>query len=187
MAAAYVCRIAECRLTNADERLRTFTFSPMEIKLRSRDYVRSGFYYTGDNFKIRCFSCNLMIDKLHPKDDLNTTHYLRSPNCMFISKIVNRPERSPSFYPFESTTDKPIDKSSIKQTVSTKKRSYLELLKKVEEFEQLLTCKICLNDSVKCLVLPCRHLAACMKCTSRIDHCCICRTRIKGTVKAIIS
>ncbi|XP_052060991.1 baculoviral IAP repeat-containing protein 7-B-like [Mytilus californianus] len=67
----------------------------------------------------------------------------------------------------------------------------LELsVRSLEEENQNLkdqqTCKICLDEPIAIVFLPCGHLAACITCAPALRRCPICRTFIKGTVKAIM-
>ncbi|OPL20588.1 baculoviral 7-like iap repeat-containing protein, partial [Mytilus galloprovincialis] len=48
------------------------------------------------------------------------------------------------------------------------------------------TCKICLDEPVSIVFLPCGHMAACINCVPALRRCPICRAFIKGTVKAIM-
>ncbi|XP_063447546.1 baculoviral IAP repeat-containing protein 3-like [Mytilus trossulus] len=48
------------------------------------------------------------------------------------------------------------------------------------------TCKICLDEPIAIVFLPCGHLAACGSCAPALRRCPICRAFIKGTVKAIM-
>ncbi|XP_052061192.1 inhibitor of apoptosis protein-like [Mytilus californianus] len=48
------------------------------------------------------------------------------------------------------------------------------------------TCKICLDEQIAIVFLPCGHLAACGSCAPVLRRCPICRAFIKGTVKAIM-
>ncbi|CAG2249784.1 BIRC7_8 [Mytilus edulis] len=68
----------------------------------------------------------------------------------------------------------------------------LELsIRSLEEENQNLkdqqTCKICLDEPIAIVFLPCGHLAACTNCAPALRRCPICRAFIKGTVKAILS
>ncbi|CAC5393831.1 BIRC7_8 [Mytilus coruscus] len=68
----------------------------------------------------------------------------------------------------------------------------LELsVRSLEEENQNLrdqqTCKICLDEPIAIVFLPCGHLASCVKCAPALRICPICRAFIKGTVKAILS
>ncbi|CAC5373532.1 unnamed protein product [Mytilus coruscus] len=67
----------------------------------------------------------------------------------------------------------------------------LELsIRSLEEENQNLrdqqTCKICLDEPIAIVFLPCGHMAFCMNCAPALRRCPICRVFIKGTVKAIM-
>ncbi|OWF56464.1 Baculoviral IAP repeat-containing protein 7-A [Mizuhopecten yessoensis] len=49
------------------------------------------------------------------------------------------------------------------------------------------TCKVCLDEEASIVFLPCGHLVTCPMCASALRKCPICRTFIRGTVKAIVS
>ncbi|XP_060065156.1 baculoviral IAP repeat-containing protein 7-like [Ylistrum balloti] len=49
------------------------------------------------------------------------------------------------------------------------------------------TCKVCLDEEANIVFLPCGHLVTCPMCASALRKCPMCRTYIRGTVKAIIS
>ncbi|KAK3099246.1 hypothetical protein FSP39_001508 [Pinctada imbricata] len=66
-----------------------------------------------------------------------------------------------------------------------------------EEFEALLEenrhlkdqqiCKICMDDPISIVFLPCGHMVTCGNCAPAMRKCPLCRRFIKGTVKAILS
>lgn len=67
----------------------------------------------------------------------------------------------------------------------------LELsIRSLEEENQNLkdqqTCKICLDEPIAIVFLPCGHMASCANCAPALRKCPICRVFIKGTVKAIM-
>ncbi|XP_063447591.1 putative inhibitor of apoptosis [Mytilus trossulus] len=79
-----------------------------------------------------------------------------------------------------------------KSTEETTCNPDLELsIRSLEEENQNLkdqqTCKICLDEQIAIVFLPCGHLAACTNCAPALRRCPICRAFIKGTVKAILS
>ncbi|XP_052060935.1 baculoviral IAP repeat-containing protein 3-like [Mytilus californianus] len=83
-------------------------------------------------------------------------------------------------------------KSIAKQiTNETTSDSEPELsVRSLEEENQNLkdqqTCKICLDEPIAIVFLPCGHLAACGRCAPALRRCPICRAFIKGSVKAIM-
>ncbi|XP_033742576.1 baculoviral IAP repeat-containing protein 7-like [Pecten maximus] len=55
------------------------------------------------------------------------------------------------------------------------------------ELREQKTCKVCLDEEASIVFLPCGHLVTCPLCSSALAKCPVCRTFIRGTVKAIIS
>lgn len=47
-------------------------------------------------------------------------------------------------------------------------------------------CKICLENNFNIVLLPCRHLATCEKCSSLLNKCPICRCSVEGTISVFI-
>ena len=83
------------------------------------------------------------------------------------------------------------NQNSTTQENTAKLDPSLELsIKSLEEENRNLkdqqTCKICLDEPVAIVFLPCGHMAACVNCSPALRRCPICRAFIKGTLKAII-
>ncbi|KAH9504922.1 Baculoviral IAP repeat-containing protein 7-B [Bulinus truncatus] len=51
-----------------------------------------------------------------------------------------------------------------------------------QKLKELLNCKVCLQNPVKSLFLPCGDLYACETCANNLSHCPQCQKRILGTV-----
>jgi baculoviral IAP repeat-containing protein 7/8 len=59
--------------------------------------------------------------------------------------------------------------------------------KKCKNLEEIqLLCKICLLNEIEVVFLPCGHFTTCSKCAAAICKCPICRTNIRGLVRAFI-
>ncbi|KAJ8315664.1 hypothetical protein KUTeg_007814 [Tegillarca granosa] len=56
-----------------------------------------------------------------------------------------------------------------------------------EQLRNTTLCKVCLDEHVSVVFLPCGHLACCGHCAPAIRACPVCETFIKGTVKAFLS
>jgi hypothetical protein len=61
------------------------------------------------------------------------------------------------------------------------------LLKENHRLKKLSSCKICLNEKLQIVFLPCRHLVACMVCGNSVKQCPICRRRILATIKVFFA
>ncbi|XP_053564837.1 baculoviral IAP repeat-containing protein 7 isoform X1 [Bombina bombina] len=48
-------------------------------------------------------------------------------------------------------------------------------------------CKVCMDRDVSMLFVPCGHLVVCTECAPNLRHCPICRSTIRGSVRAFMS
>lgn len=48
-------------------------------------------------------------------------------------------------------------------------------------------CKICMDQDVNIVFLPCGHLVTCSTCAANIPDCPVCRQIIKGTVRTFLA
>ncbi|XP_021348804.1 baculoviral IAP repeat-containing protein 7-like [Mizuhopecten yessoensis] len=62
-----------------------------------------------------------------------------------------------------------------------------ELTEENRELREQKNCKVCFEEEASIVFLPCGHLVTCPLCASALRKCPVCRTYIRGTVKAIIS
>uniref|UniRef100_A0A9I3VTV8 RING-type domain-containing protein n=1 Tax=Biomphalaria glabrata TaxID=6526 RepID=A0A9I3VTV8_BIOGL len=52
---------------------------------------------------------------------------------------------------------------------------------------QQTVCKMCLDNEVSVVFLPCGHLVSCSECSSAVSKCPMCRADVKGIVRAFLS
>ena len=61
----------------------------------------------------------------------------------------------------------------------------LESLKKENrKLKDMTMCKICMDNEINIVFLPCGHMTACGECAPAMRLCPLCRTKVKGTVRA---
>ncbi|KAG5895153.1 hypothetical protein JTB14_007322 [Gonioctena quinquepunctata] len=48
-------------------------------------------------------------------------------------------------------------------------------------------CKVRLEEDMKVVFMPCRHLACCEECSVKLDNCAECRTAIGYSFKVLVS
>lgn len=48
-------------------------------------------------------------------------------------------------------------------------------------------CKICMDQDLNIVFLPCGHLISCSKCAANLKECPLCRQMIKGTVRTFLA
>lgn len=56
-----------------------------------------------------------------------------------------------------------------------------------ERLEDSVTCKICFENIACVIFLSCGHIACCPQCVSALTNCPICRSQIKGSVRAFFA
>ncbi|CAC5363206.1 unnamed protein product [Mytilus coruscus] len=89
----------------------------------------------------------------------------------------------------ESSQSRPVITKEVNNETTSNPEPELSVRSLEEENQNLRdqqTCKICLDEPIAIVFLPCGHLAACVTCAPALRRCPICRTFIKGTVKAIM-
>lgn len=55
-------------------RMSTFSTFPVNVPVSERRLARAGFYYTGVQDKVKCFSCGLVLDNWQPGDNAMEKH-----------------------------------------------------------------------------------------------------------------
>ncbi|KAF7473159.1 baculoviral IAP repeat-containing protein 2 [Marmota monax] len=70
-------------------RMSTYSTFPIGVPVSERSLARAGFYYTGVNDKVRCFSCGLMLDNWKQGDSPIEKHKQLYPSCSFIQNLVS--------------------------------------------------------------------------------------------------
>ncbi|KAL1021579.1 hypothetical protein UPYG_G00015110 [Umbra pygmaea] len=57
----------------------------------------------------------------------------------------------------------------------------------LHQLQQERTCKVCMDELVSIVFIPCGHLVVCSGCAASLRHCPICRATIRGSVRAFMS
>lgn len=65
-------------------RISTFSKFPANTPVSERSLAKAGFYYTGVDDKVRCFTCGLMLDNWKRGDNAFEKHKRLYPSCSFI-------------------------------------------------------------------------------------------------------
>ncbi|NXU65212.1 BIR protein, partial [Horornis vulcanius] len=70
-------------------RMSTFSTFPMNAPVSERSLARAGFYYTGVQDKVKCFSCGLTLDNWQPGDNAMEKHKQLYPSCSFVQRMLS--------------------------------------------------------------------------------------------------
>ena len=68
-----------------DKRLRTFQEFPVYCPVRPADLARSGFYFTGREDAVQCFSCRIALRGWENGDTADGEHRRHNPFCPFLN------------------------------------------------------------------------------------------------------
>ncbi|XP_048767248.2 uncharacterized protein LOC125674198 isoform X2 [Ostrea edulis] len=70
-----------------DSRLKTFSFWPHNDKQDKKVLVLCGFFFTGQQDIVRCFSCDIGLAEWDETDDPWSEHARHSPHCKYLKKM----------------------------------------------------------------------------------------------------
>ncbi|XP_033742582.1 baculoviral IAP repeat-containing protein 7-A-like isoform X3 [Pecten maximus] len=87
----------------------------------------------------------------------------------------------------EKRPESKSDETKVETTTEGPYKDIDELAEENRELREQKTCKVCLDEEASIVFLPCGHLVTCPMCASALQKCPVCRTYIRGTVKAIVS
>lgn len=147
------------RYTSASDRYASFKYAwNMCLKQDPRELSKVGFYYTGVGDKVQCFECGCIVDKWSIYDEPWHRHIIASPNCEFIRKITTS--------------------QNVNGTTTKKKKPIITDHDDVDSNDERTMCKICFEREYSTALLPCGHVIACDKCSSTMQICAVCRTKV---------
>ncbi|XP_078401952.1 baculoviral IAP repeat-containing protein 2 [Cetorhinus maximus] len=75
-------------------RISTFAHFPSNVLVSERNLARAGFYYTGVNDRVKCFSCGGTVDNWQPGDNAVERHKRCNPSCSFIHSLPSSVDHS---------------------------------------------------------------------------------------------
>ncbi|CAG2244800.1 BIRC7_8 [Mytilus edulis] len=193
-------------------RLDSFKHWPSYMTQSPEEMVSAGFFLQvyksffiikkSNEDHCRCFFCGGGLRNWEPGDQPWTEHARWYQNCAFVrnckgerfiqdvqtnniqAQIVEKIELPNTITPVDDIRNNPAVRS-VSQFDMTK-MSVRSLEEENQNLKDQQTCKICLDEPIAIVFLPCGHLAACVTCAPALRRCPICRTFIKGTVKAIM-
>ncbi|NXX86779.1 BIR protein, partial [Urocolius indicus] len=70
-------------------RMSTFSTFPSNVPVSERSLARAGFYYTGMQDKVQCFSCGLTLDNWQLGDNAMEKHKQLYPSCSFVQNMLS--------------------------------------------------------------------------------------------------
>lgn len=147
------------------------------------------FFLLLGNFKghmdsVECYFCGKGICIWEPGDDPWSEHLRLSPSCLFLQDIKNKK----NYEALKNNLTEKVKNSSQDATSNeTSKQQVTINTRTTQKACDRLTCKICLEEELSILFLPCSHLISCQRCAVNLTNCPLCRSTIHAAIQAYIS
>jgi baculoviral IAP repeat-containing protein 7/8 len=159
-------------------RLNTYENWPKEITQHPLKLSEAGFYYTGKEDRVRCFSCGGGLMDWTPTTDPWLQHAMWYSQCAYVRQkkdknyIKNVRECRASYFTSLSDDDKLPEIMKIKN---------LSIVFE-NRLKEASLCRICCNNNYNIVFIPCGHVLSCQTCSERFNKCPFCRQIIKSTM-----
>lgn len=116
----------------------------------------------------------------HSEEDFSENVDIRMKNVVeeVLDNVIARSYSSDVFQERNGS----VDSKSVVKEVKT-----LSLEEENRILKEARLCKICMDAEVGIVFLPCGHLTACVNCAPNLEHCPVCRSAIKATVRTFLS
>ncbi len=157
------------------QRLETFKkWSPSNIH-RPETLASAGFFYKNNiSDQVTCFMCAGGIEQLLPTDNIFGEHQRHFPSCPFIKLNGHQ----------SSQGRKPL--STMEPQIHHVEPQHKNTCETLVETEDKLSCKVCFDQTVSVVCIPCGHLL-CSQCIFAVKRCPICRKRTKRAMKIFLN
>ncbi|KAJ8321193.1 hypothetical protein KUTeg_001257 [Tegillarca granosa] len=140
--------------------------------------------YTGKEDVVFCYHCGQGLKSWDPDDNVWVEHARWAPHYLnSLLQTIAAESLILNGYSKE-LVGKSIRIFLVKEDQQVEAKSLIEENRQLKE--QTL-CKICLDESVSMVFLPCGHLCCCSQCAPALRKCPICRVFIRGTVKTYLN
>lgn len=187
----------------SETRLKSFSTWPISLKQRPEKLCEAGFFYTGKSDKTVCFHCGGGLKDWEETDDPWIEHAKWFPKCSYVLlnkgkdfvtsaageqeaqvsskevKNIQVPAELKETLQIRDPVEGPIPMCESEPTPSTSSGS--------RGGDDIRLCKICFQEELGVVFLPCGHLVACVKCAPSLTTCAVCRQPFTATVRAFLS
>ncbi|XP_059147839.1 mucin-2-like [Physella acuta] len=150
--------------------------------------------------KLRCYWCNCKLE-IASVSDVKLNHSTKSPACRFSEDLFcatttsdETENLSTRFDPSSHQTCDidPVVLALLEQgyteddDVNAMESSFTtaieQMAEKNEQLRKRMVCKICYENKMNVLLLPCGHLVGCLICVARLETCPVCRSKFQWRV-----
>ena len=135
--------------------------------MNPEDLAAAGFYYRGIEDIVQCFACNGKLWRWHAGDDPMADHRRHYAHCSFVrgillpSSSIQRQSQDVCGIYMENSPQNP--NNNVEQ----------------QETSNRIVCKICYDEEMTLMFIPCNHIICGFECGYRLQTCPICNSRIR--------
>ncbi|KAE8574425.1 hypothetical protein XENTR_v10003421 [Xenopus tropicalis] len=197
------------QMAGEGDRLGSFSTWPRYANGDPQQLAGAGFFYTGHRDHVKCFHCDGGLRNWEQGDDPWTEHAKWFPMCDFLLQVkgeafirsvqesfFSSPETSPeSVGSYEGSPVSSAESVSVPRAPTQRERPEppkepappLSTEEQLRQLKEERMCKVCMDNDVSMVFVPCGHLVVCTECAPNLRHCPICRAAIRGSVRAFMS
>lgn len=144
------------------------------------------------------FNIFFSILQVH-SEQAHTNLSVPGPSSSTLNPPQQQPCSDPQITPMTSTVppgvedagpprvDDPAAGGSSSAQVAQASKNPMDLEQENQRLKEAQTCKICMDNQIGVVFLPCGHFICCVKCAPSLRDCPYCRQSIHGTVKTYMS
>jgi hypothetical protein len=190
-------------LVGLETRVNSFEGWPLGLAQKPLQLAEAGFFYMKSSDHVKCFCCDGALRNWEPNDDPWVEHARWFSRCNYllsvkgeeyVRKIIDKYKNQ------DSAALRNVGEKEEKAVENAAEKSAESPAKEVEEktlpnnpnpdnnnLSEALLCKICYDQQMSMVFLPCGHSLSCPSCATALSNCPLCRKRIEGTVRAFFS
>ena len=145
------------------KRLKTYESSAHVDAERAESLAAAGFFYRGVGDDSQCGFCSATVFSWHSRHEPAVEHARHSPHCLIVRQIMRH---DPSILDKLSTP--PEQRAAVRKPGSPRQNP-------PPSSAETSLCKICFDQDMDVLFVPCNHLICCSSCSANLPHCPLCR------------
>lgn len=127
---------------------------------------------------------NMELDDLESESTSEEVSRILSAVLMKNEQHVNHTQENKTEKPLENKIEKDEKSSNVE---IDKSDANLSLEEENRLLREARLCKICMDNEIGIVFLPCGHLTTCVNCAPSLKDCPVCRSVIKATVRTFLS
>jgi len=191
-------------LTTQEARLKTFQDWPASLTQRPIQLAEAGFFYMGTGDHVKCFCCDGALRNWEPTDEPWVEHSRWFSQCNYLLTVKgedyvkqvhsNFKEGNPCEKKSETEKEEAKQSPSNEEAACGSDDESVVSVGSIgsagssnSSLKEALLCKICFDQQMSIVFLPCGHSLSCPSCATALSTCPLCRKEIQATVRAYFS